>query len=85
VSIHVFTDEMSTTLLHHVLGLDSAQTPASLERFAATHNIPQSDVDMLASIRFRGDPPQTEERWAHLQRHQGQREHGSSTAAALSR
>jgi hypothetical protein len=60
VSIHVFTDEMSTTLLHHVLGLDSAQTPASLERFAATHNIPQSDVDMLASIRFRGDPPQTE-------------------------
>jgi hypothetical protein len=56
VSIHVFTDEMSTTLLHHVLGLDSAQTPASLERFVATHNIPQSDVDMLASIRFSGRP-----------------------------
>lgn len=40
--------------------------PASLERFAAKYNVPQSDVDMLAGIRFRGDPPQTEERWAFI-------------------
>jgi transcriptional regulator with XRE-family HTH domain len=39
---------------------------ASLERFAASHRIPDSDVEMLASIRFRGDPPQTEERWEFI-------------------
>ena len=39
---------------------------ASLERFAASHRIPDSDIEMLASIRFRGDPPQTEERWEFI-------------------
>jgi transcriptional regulator with XRE-family HTH domain len=38
----------------------------SLERFAEENGITQSDVEMLASIRFRGDAPQTQERWAFI-------------------
>lgn len=40
--------------------------PDSLREFAKTHNLPQADVRMLAGIQFRGDRPQTEERWAHI-------------------
>ena len=40
--------------------------PASLERFAKRHRIPKADVDMLASIRFRGEPPQSDERWSFI-------------------
>jgi len=57
---------MSELLGRPLITEPSRRRPASLERFAATHNVPQSDVDMLASIRFRGDPPQTEERWAFI-------------------
>jgi len=39
---------------------------ASLERFAEQYKIPEGDIEMLASIRFRGDAPQTPERWAFI-------------------
>lgn len=38
----------------------------SLLRFARDNKIAQSDVEMLASIQFRGDAPQTPERWAFI-------------------
>lgn len=40
--------------------------PASLLAFAAQSNLPDSDIEMLASIRFRGDAPETAERWGFI-------------------
>ena len=42
------------------------EIPQSLRDFAATAGLPKSDLAMLASIQFRGDPPQTAERWAFI-------------------
>ena len=39
---------------------------ASLLEFAKERGLPRSDVEMLASIRFRGDPPRTSRRWAMI-------------------
>lgn len=38
----------------------------SLLEFAKERKLPRSDVAMLASIRFRGDPPRTSRRWAMI-------------------
>ncbi len=38
----------------------------SLLDFAKERKLPRSDVAMLASIRFRGDPPKTPRRWAMI-------------------
>ena len=38
----------------------------SLLDFAKERKLPRSDVEMLASIRFRGDPPRTPRRWAMI-------------------
>lgn len=38
----------------------------SLLEFARERKLPRSDVAMLASIRFRGDPPRTPRRWAMI-------------------
>jgi transcriptional regulator with XRE-family HTH domain len=38
----------------------------SLLEFATERKLPRSDVVMLASIRFRGDPPRTPRRWAMI-------------------
>lgn len=35
----------------------------SLLEFASRRKLGRSDIRMLASIRFRGDPPRTPERW----------------------
>jgi len=43
-----------------------SRPPASLLRFAEHRKLVQSDVDMLASIKFRGDPPKTVERWSFI-------------------
>ncbi len=37
-----------------------------LERFAADENLTAGDVRMLASIKFRGDPPRSVERWRYI-------------------
>ena len=34
--------------------------------FARERRLPRSDVEMLASIRFRGDPPRTSRRWGMI-------------------
>jgi transcriptional regulator with XRE-family HTH domain len=38
----------------------------SLLEFARERKLPSSDVEMLAGIRFRGDPPRTMRRWAMI-------------------
>lgn len=39
---------------------------ASLEAFAKERKLSRADVRMLASIRFRGDPPSSSRRWAMI-------------------
>jgi transcriptional regulator with XRE-family HTH domain len=45
---------------------DPAVPDPSLLEFAKERKLPRSDVVMLASIRFRGDPPRTPRRWAMI-------------------
>jgi len=40
--------------------------PDGLAEFADQRGLPEADVAMLASIRFRGDPPRTARRWQHI-------------------
>jgi transcriptional regulator with XRE-family HTH domain len=40
--------------------------PPSLREFANRKDLPESDVRMLAGIRFRGEAPRTEQRWEHI-------------------
>lgn len=44
----------------------AVEPDASLLEFAKERNLPASDVEMLAGIRFRGDPPRTTRRWAMI-------------------
>jgi transcriptional regulator with XRE-family HTH domain len=44
----------------------SNERPPSLTEFAEQNDVPESDVEMLASIRFRGDQPQTVKRWEFI-------------------
>ena len=52
--------------------LDAAPEPpvseisASLRDFAAERRLIEADMTMLASIRFRGEPPRTVRRWAMI-------------------
>lgn len=49
--------------------LSSAQQveiPPTLRDFAQETNLPEADVQMLASIEFRGEPPRTKERWNYI-------------------
>ena len=40
--------------------------PSSLREFAQLRNLPETDVQMLAGIRFRGEAPRTQQRWEHI-------------------
>lgn len=42
---------------------DEVTLPPGLAEFAAEHDLPESDVRMLAGIEFRGEPPRTAKRW----------------------
>jgi transcriptional regulator with XRE-family HTH domain len=42
------------------------EPPPGLKEFAAATRLPDADVQMLAGIRFRGDPPRSPERWAFI-------------------
>jgi len=57
---------MSDLLGRRLLTEASGERPAALEEFAREHTLPEADVEMLASINFRGDQPRTKERWAHI-------------------
>lgn len=45
---------------------EPGDVPESLEAFAKERKLASADVRMLASIRFRGDPPNTSRRWAMI-------------------
>lgn len=40
--------------------------PDSLKEFAQRNDLPQTDIDMLAGIKFRGEAPSTTERWQFI-------------------
>ncbi|MDT4995298.1 MAG: hypothetical protein QOH97_5190 [Actinoplanes sp.] len=44
----------------------SDELPEGLAAFAADHQLPEADVTMLASIRFRNEQPRTARRWQHI-------------------
>jgi transcriptional regulator with XRE-family HTH domain len=45
---------------------DAVDISPSLLEFAARQQLPETDVQMLAGIQFRGEQPQTTERWAYI-------------------
>ena len=45
---------------------DPLIVPKELRDLASERNLPQRDIQMLAGIAFRGDVPQTKERWAFI-------------------
>ncbi|MGA2836417.1 MAG: helix-turn-helix transcriptional regulator [Acidimicrobiales bacterium] len=47
-------------------GASALEPDPSLLEFAKERNLPPSDVEMLAGVRFRGDPPRTSRRWAMI-------------------
>jgi transcriptional regulator with XRE-family HTH domain len=57
---------MSDLLGRPILHTPNSERPPSLIEFAAENDIPESDVEMLASIRFRGEQPQTAKRWEFI-------------------
>ena len=40
--------------------------PDSLREFADEAGLPEADIQMLASIQFRGEQPRTKERWRYI-------------------
>jgi transcriptional regulator with XRE-family HTH domain len=57
---------MSDLLGRQLLTTHDEKVPASLRAFADELKLPEADVRMLASIRFRGGQPRSKERWAHI-------------------
>jgi hypothetical protein len=49
-----------------VLPTKDPEIPPSLREFAKLRGLPESDVRMLAGIRFRGEAPRTPQRWEHI-------------------
>ncbi len=57
--------------LADLLGREVTPTPPdkvspSLLEFARERQLPEADVEMLASITFRGEKPRNVERWAYI-------------------
>lgn len=49
-----------------VLAASAGNIPDSLREFAEEEGLPETDVQMLASIQFRGEHPRTKERWRYI-------------------
>ena len=57
---------MSDLMGRKLLPAATPQVPDSLREFADDEGLPQADLHMLASIQFRGEQPQTKERWRYI-------------------
>ena len=57
---------MSELLGRPLINGPVTEPPTSLRVFAEQDGLSPSDVEMLASIRFRGDAPSTPERWRFI-------------------
>lgn len=43
-----------------------SEIPENLRSFAKNNNLPDSDIEMLAGIQFRGEKPETEADWQYI-------------------
>lgn len=59
---------MSDLLGRQLLVEQPRQIPPELEEFAREAELPQTDVEMLAAINFRGEQPRDKESWAFVYR-----------------
>ena len=50
----------------HVVPTKDPDIPPSLREFVELRGLPESDIWMLAGIRFRGEAPRTPQRWEHI-------------------
>ncbi len=57
---------MSDLMGRRLLTTQGSDVPDELRAFAEAEGLPQSDVEMLASIQFRGERPKTQKRWAYI-------------------
>lgn len=57
---------MSDLLGRQLLTEQPDKIPPTLREFAEDHDLPATDVQMLARIRFRGEVPRTKERWKYI-------------------
>jgi hypothetical protein len=57
---------MSALLGRPLITQPPTHPSASLIRFAEANDLTDADVEMLASIQFRGERPKTPERWAFI-------------------
>lgn len=57
------SDLLGRPILHQA---QSSERPESLIEFARINDVPDADVEMLASISFRGEQPQTPKRWEFI-------------------
>jgi transcriptional regulator with XRE-family HTH domain len=57
---------MSAILGQRLLTETPTKVPKGLQELADELSLPESDVRMLATIQFRGDHPQTKERWGYI-------------------
>jgi transcriptional regulator with XRE-family HTH domain len=57
---------MSDLLGKPIITQKASTRPKSLIAFAKSRNLPEADIEMLAGIRFRGDEPQSPERWEFI-------------------
>jgi transcriptional regulator with XRE-family HTH domain len=57
---------MADLMGRKILPAAATDVPDSLREFANEENLPEADVQMLASIQFRGEQPRTTERWRYI-------------------
>ncbi|WAJ42859.1 helix-turn-helix transcriptional regulator [Mycobacterium sp. Aquia_216] len=57
---------MADLLGRRVLAQPDGPPPPSLMDFAEDKQLPAADVQMLSTIKFRGEPPRTAQRWQHI-------------------
>lgn len=57
---------MSDLLGRPILIPTQHKRPKCLVEFAKSRNLPQTDIEMLAGIEFRGERPRTPARWAFI-------------------
>ena len=57
---------MSDLLGRPIITQATGERPDSLMAFARQRGLPETDIEMLASIRFRGEQPKTADRWSFI-------------------
>lgn len=57
---------MSDLMGRKLLPAAAPHVPDGLREFAEEEGLPEADLQMLASIQFRGEQPRTKERWRYI-------------------